>query len=157
MAAFSEYVRKRLGWCPNAGAAAPCRRVDTEFDQSARKERPPVAGPESDGTVGGDRSGYQENMLLILLALAWLFPIVYQREFLPILVVLCAVALYVDAQNIRAGEGFLKETLLGNIVTWRPLTWGLAAFVGGIVIMAIYLFHRREIYTTNRGGIIHEC
>jgi hypothetical protein len=91
-------------------------------------------------------------MLLILLALAWLFPVVYQREFLPILVVLSAVAVYCDAQSIRAGDKFEKETLLGNIVTWRPLTWGAATLVGGIIIMAIYLFHRKEIYRANVGG-----
>jgi hypothetical protein len=59
---------------------------------------------------------------------------------------------YYDAQSIRAGDKFEKETLLGDIVTWQPLTWGAATLVGGIIIMAIYLFHRKEIYRANFRG-----
>jgi hypothetical protein len=90
-------------------------------------------------------------MLLILIALAWLLPVVYDREFLPILILLSAVAVYYDAQSIRSGDKFEKETLLGDIVTWQPLTWGAATLVGGIIILAIYLFHRKEIYRANLG------
>ncbi len=151
---FSEAIRRRMGWCPNADAVRPVRRTSVEAGhESAWKGRNPEPNPSpaSASTAGGDRSGYQDNMLLILIALAWLFPVVYQREFLPILVVLSAVAMYYDAQSIRAGSNFEKETLLGDIVTWRPLTWGAATLVGGIIIMAIYLFHRKEIYHANLG------
>ncbi|WP_054847644.1 hypothetical protein [Methanoculleus chikugoensis] len=117
------------------------------------RSRSQTPGPEPAGTAGGDRSGYQDNMLLILIALAWLLPVVYDREFLPILILLSAVAVYYDAQSVRAGgEKFEKETLFGDIVTWQPLTWGAATLVGGIIIMAIYLFHRKEIYRANVGG-----
>ncbi len=155
MTVFLEYIRKKLGWCPNADAIKPVQRTSTEAGyESAWKGRSPEPNPgrESAGTAGGDESGYKDNMLLILLALAWLFPVVYQREFLPLLVVLSAVAMYYDAQSIRAGSNFEKETLLGDIVTWQPITWGAATLVGGIIIMAIYLFHRREIYRANFGG-----
>ncbi len=50
-----------------------------------------------------EHSGYQENMLLILIALGWIFPFYSHHEFLPFLVVLSAVAVYYDAQNIHAG------------------------------------------------------
>jgi hypothetical protein len=156
MMVFMEYIRKKLGWCPNAGAIEPVRHTSAEpgYGDAWKGRSPePNPGPEPVGTAGGDRSGYQDNMLLILLALAWLFPVVYQREFLPLLVVLSAVAVYYDAQSIRAGDRFEKETLFGDIVTWRPLTWGAATFVGGIIIMAIYLFHRKEIYHANFGRV----
>ncbi|MCK9278117.1 MAG: DUF1673 domain-containing protein [Methanoculleus sp.] len=155
MTVFMEYIRKKLGWCPNAGTIEPVRHTSAEAgygDAWKGRSPEPKPGPEPAGTAGGDRSGYQDNMLLILLALAWLFPVVYQREFLPLLVVLSAVAVYYDAQSIRAGDRFEKETLFGDIVTWRPLTWGAATLVGGIIIMAIYLFHRKEIYRANFGG-----
>ena len=154
MMVFMEYIRKKLGWCPNAAAVRPVRRTSAEAgygDAWKGRSPDPTPGPEPAGITGADRGGYQENMLLILLALAWLFPVVHQREFLPILLVLSAVAVYYDAQSIRAGERFEKETLLGDIVTWRPLTWGAATLVGGIIIMAIYLFHRKEIYRANFG------
>jgi hypothetical protein len=155
MTVFLEYIRKKLGWCPNADAVRPPRHASAEADyESAWKGRSPEPkpAPEPVGTAGGDRSGYQENMLLILLALAWFFPVVHQREVLPIILVLSAVAIFYDAQSIRAGDNFEKETLLGDIVTWRPITWGAATLVGGIIIMVIYLFHRREIYRANFGG-----
>lgn len=88
-------------------------------------------------------------MLQILLALAWLFPVVHQREFLPIILILSAVAVFYDAQGICAGDNFEKETLLGDIVTWQPITWRAATLVSGVIIMVIYLFHRREIYNAN--------
>jgi len=155
MMVFMEYIRKKLGWCPNADAVRPVRRTSAQVgygDAWKGRSPDPNPGPEPDGIAGADRGGYQDNMLLILLALAWLFPVVHQREFLPILLVLSAVAVYYDAQSIRAGERFEKETLLGDIVTWRPLTWGAATLVGGIIIMAIYLFHRKEIYRANLRG-----
>jgi hypothetical protein len=160
MAAFLEQFRKMLGWCPGAGPAPTHRyaNAETSFGKDWKKRSPePVPPPESVGTARGDRPGYRENLLLILIALAWLFPVVYQREFLPIIVVLSAAAVYVDAQNINAGGNFEKETLFGDIVAWRPLTWGAAALVGGIIIMAIYIFHRREIYNANYRGDPHEC
>lgn len=153
MAISLEYIRKRLGWCPNADSVKRLQRTSKAPGyEDGWKGSPSGPDPEPSGSAGEDAPGYQENMLLILLALIWLFPIAYQREFLPIVAVLSAVAMYVDAQNIRAGSGFAEETLLGNIVTWRPLTWGAATLVGGVIIMAIYLFYRKEISTANRGG-----
>lgn len=155
MTVFLEYIRKKLGWCPNADAVRPVRRTSAEagYGDAWKGRIPePDPGPEPAGTAGGDRNGYQENMLLILLALAWLLPVVHQREFLPILLVLSAVAVYYDAQSIHAGARFEKETLFGDIVTWQPLTWGAATLVGGIIIMVIYLFHRKEIYRANFVG-----
>ncbi len=159
MAIFVEFFRKKLGWCPNANSIRTSGHTgqETEFG-NARKKFDPEKSPDpaSAGASGGVQSEYKENILLILIAVAWLFPVVYQREFLPILAVLSAVAMYCDAQDIHAGRNFEKETLLGNVVTWRPLTWGAATFVGGIIIMAIYLFHRREIFNANREGSVRE-
>ncbi|HRX34312.1 MAG TPA: hypothetical protein P5263_08675 [Methanoregulaceae archaeon] len=160
MAAFLEQFRKMLGWCPGAGPAPTHRyaHAETSFGKDWEKRSPePVPPPESVGTARGDRPGYRENLLLILIALAWLFPVVYQREFLPIIIVLSVACVYVDAQNINAGGNFEKETLFGDIVAWRPLTWGAATLVGGIIIMAIYIFHRREIYNANYRSDPHGC
>ncbi|MCK9278975.1 MAG: DUF1673 domain-containing protein [Methanoculleus sp.] len=155
MAVFMEYLRKKLGWCPNAGVIEPVRHTSAEpgYGDAWKGRSPePDPGPEPVGNPGGDRSGYQDNMLLILIALAWLLPVVYDREFLPFLILLSAVAVYYDAQSIHAGEKFEKETLFGDIVTWQPITWGAATLVGGIIILAIYLFHRKEIYRANFAG-----
>ncbi|KUG14495.1 hypothetical protein ASZ90_015874 [hydrocarbon metagenome] len=152
MTNFLDNFRKRLGWCPGVG---PVRthgyaKAETSYGTDPHKRSPgPAPSPESAGTAGSDRPGYRDNLLLILIALAWLFPVVYQREFLPIIIVLSVAAMYVDARNINAGGNFGKETLFGNIVAWRPLTWGAATLVGGIIIMAIYIFHRKEIYNAN--------
>jgi hypothetical protein len=151
---LAEAIRKRVGWCPNADAMRSSWLTTPETAlENARKGWRPEKGPDpaSDGDHGDVRSEYRENMLLILIAAAWLFPVVYQREFLPILLILSAVAVYYDAQDIHAGQKFEKERLFGDIVAWQPLTWGAATFVGGIIIMVIYLFHRREIFNANRG------
>lgn len=155
MATLLDRVWQRPGWCP---------RIDSReyppgiHARETARGRSPGSGPDPEptGSSGGAPPGYQENILLILLAIAWLVPLLYPIHIVEIFAVLSAVAVYRDARNIRAGNGFEKETLPGNIVTWRPLTWGLLTFgagiIGaGIIIMAIYLFHRREIFMTNRG------
>lgn len=152
MTHFLESFRKMLGWCPNAGSVRThgYTQAKTSFGTDRNTGSPgPASAPVSAGTARKDRPGYRENLALILVALAWLFPFVYRREFLPIILVLSVATIYVDAQNINAGGNFEKERLFGDIVAWQPLTWGAATFVGGIIIMAIYIFHRREIYTAN--------
>ncbi|AKB38899.1 hypothetical protein MSSAC_4309 [Methanosarcina siciliae C2J] len=109
----------------------------------------PKPSPNPASNAGRDHPGYRENILLVLLALVWLLPIAYRHELLPIFIILSAAAMYYDAQNIRAGNYFEKETFLGNIVTWRPISWGAVTAVGGVIIMAIYLFHRKEIFNAN--------
>jgi hypothetical protein len=152
MTFFMEFFRKKLGWCPNADPVRTSRYADAEHGyENAWKGRDPGAAPdpESAGARGIDHPEYQDNILLILIALGWLLPLVYQREYLSFFVILSAVAMYYDAQNIHAGRSFEKETLFGDIETWRPLTWGAATLVGGVIIMAIYLFHRKEIFIAN--------
>jgi hypothetical protein len=150
---FSEAIQKWAGWCPNANSIRTSGHTGQEAEfGNARKRFGPERDPDPEpaGAMVRDHPEYKENMLLILIAVAWLFPVVYQREFYPIIAVLSAVAMYCDAQDIHAGRNFEKETLLGNVVAWRPLTWGAATLVGGIIIMAIYLFHRKEIFNANR-------
>ncbi len=153
MAISMEYIRKKLGWCPNADVIRQSGRTKTESGfENAWKRDGPELGPVPDPAApAATPPGYQENMVLILIAVAWLFPVVYQHEFLLLFLVVSAVAMYSDAQNIHAGEKFEKETIFGDVVAWRPLTWGAATLVGGIIIMAIYLFHRKEIYNANMG------
>ncbi|GAB7016462.1 hypothetical protein [Methanogenium cariaci] len=151
MTKFTDTVRRSLGWCPNADAIrqSGCTKTEPGFE-NAWKRNGPDAGPVPEpAPPAAEHSGYQENMLLILIALGWIFPFYSHHEFLPFLVVLSAVAVYYDAQNIHAGDKFEKETLFGDVVAWRPLTWGAATLVGGIIIMVIYLFQRKEIFVAN--------
>jgi hypothetical protein len=56
---------------------------------------------------------------------------------------------YFDAQNIHAGEKFKEVSWLGEVATWRPITWAAVVFIGSFIGMAIYLFSRQEIFTAN--------
>ncbi len=143
-------MSKTDGLVPYAKAPR-CMSTKAEYENARKVARAPgpEPSPNPDGTAGRDHPGYRENILLILLALVWLLPIAYQRELLPIFIILSAAAMYCDAQNIRAGSSFEKETFLGDIVTWRPISWGAVTAVGGVITMAIYLFHRKEIYNAN--------
>lgn len=161
MTSTFEYIKK-MSWCPQTNkikTSLESEPEEQEWNYMAEssnpipeKESSPKSNAKDDGQHGcRDRySGYQDNsILLVLLALAWLFPVVYQREFLSIFVALNAVVMYYDAQNIHAGCKFEKESLLGNIVTWSPISWGAVTLIGGPIIIAIYLFHRKEIYNAN--------
>jgi type II secretory pathway component PulL len=95
------------------------------------------------------RPEYQENILLVLLLVAGLAFAFRDLQILSVIVILTAIAVYYDARNIHAGRNFAKESILGNVVTWRPISWGVLVLVGWIIILAIYLFSRKEIFHAN--------
>ena len=161
MTSTFEYIKK-MSWCPQRNKI----KTPLEYEQEEQEwkcmepggsspgressPKPNAVEDEQHGCQDKGHYGYQDNsILLILLALAWLFPVVYQRDFLSIFVVLNAAVMYYDAQNIHAGRKFEKESLLGDIVTWSPTSWGAVTLVGGPLIIAIYLFHRKEIFNAN--------
>ena len=91
---------------------------------------------------------YQENILLILLLLAGLFCLV-DLKMLALAAIFSALLVYYDAGTLHAGEKFAKESILGNVVTWRPLTWALAVLIIPLIFLAIYVFSRKEIFEAN--------
>ena len=60
-----------------------------------------------------------------------------------------ALLVYYDAGTLHAGEKFEKETLFGDIVAWRPLTWAACVLVILLVFLAPYTFSRQEIFNAN--------
>ena len=146
-----ETMKHYLGWCPNA--ATPKTRTYTapEYEILSKTPAPPgPAVPEPAGIGSAEhRSDYQENILLILLFLGGLFFGLKDLQTFGGFTLLCSVCVYFDAQSIHAGEKFKEVSLLGEVSTWRPITWAAVAFVGSFVGMALYLFYRQEIFTAN--------
>ncbi|MDD5143920.1 hypothetical protein [Methanoregula sp.] len=108
----------------------------------------PVAVIPVTGVQTAKQPVYQENILLILLLLAGLFCLV-DLKMLAIAGVFSALLVYYDAQALHAGEKSEKESILGDIVTWRPLTWGVAVLIIPLIFLAIYVFSRKEIFDAN--------
>ena len=140
------WVERYLGWCPCAKALLPDDPPNERFE----------AGDVTGGRDADMRWFSRPALILLLPLLPAIISIAYTLS-IPIIIVLSVACVYVDAQNINAGGNFEKETLFGDIVAWRPLTWGAATLVGGIIIMAIYIFHRREIYNANYRSDPHGC
>ena len=42
-----------------------------------------------------------------------------------------------------------KESIHGDVVVWRPLTWALAVLIIPLNFLAIYVFSRKEIFDAN--------
>ena len=146
-----DTIKHYLGWCPNA-ASSKTRTYNTPEFESHTKTQPPPGPvvPEPAGIGSKEHPPeYQENFLPIFLFLGGLF--FGLKDFLALggFTLLCSVCVYFDARNIHAGEKFKEVTLLGEVATWRPITWAAAAFVGSFIGMAIYLLCRQEIFNAN--------
>jgi hypothetical protein len=61
-----------------------------------------------------------------------------------IIVIISTVTVYSDAKAIGTGRGFSKE-ILGETVTWKPLTWSLLVFFFWIIFLPLYLVKRRVL------------
>lgn len=149
---ISEAIHGWLGWCPHGNGRGTSRNTVPLFGET-RKIPTPVGPPSQSpaGTMHGkDGVEYQENILLILLLVAGLIVAFRDLQILAVVIILTAVAVYYDAKNIHAGRNFEKESILGDVITWRPLTWGILLLVGWIIVLAIYLFSRKEIFYANR-------
>jgi len=108
----------------------------------------PVAGIPVTRVQTAKQPIYQENIPLILLLLGGLFCLV-DLKMLAIAGIVSALFVYFDAVTIHAGEIFPKESILGDVVTWRPLTWALAVLIIPLIFLAIYVFSRKEIFEAN--------
>ncbi len=148
MTRVTDVIRSWLGLCPHGpshkirtfpNAGDPCQVPDKPSRQPAV---PPVTA------TADSRSGYQENVILILLLLTGLFCLV-DLKLLALTGIFSAILVYYDAQALHAGEKFEKESILGDVVTWRPPTWGLAVLIIPLIFLAIYVFSREEIFDAN--------
>lgn len=151
MSRFSEVIRDWLGWCPRGVArtartrndfGAPCQVPARPSPAPAPAPPAPAANPDQ------SHSAYQENIILILLLVAGFFCLSDLR-LLGLAGVLSAILVYYDAGTLHAGERAGEETLLGNVVTWRPLTWAACVLIIPFFFLALYVFSRKEIYEAN--------
>ncbi len=114
--------------------------------------RSPIEPPEPEAAgVNPTKNSpeYRENILLILLLVGGLFFGLRDALTFGGFTILCAACVYFDAQNIHAGERFEEVSLLGEVATWRPITWAVVVFIGSFIGMAIYVFSRQEIFKAN--------
>lgn len=150
MTRVAEVIRGWLGLCPNA----PRHKTRTFAEPTQGTLTPgtplpvPPVSPAGDPAPVDSRPGYQENLLLILLLLAGLFCLI-DLKMLAITAIFSALLVYYDARTLHAGEKFEKESILGDVVTWRPLTWALAVLIIPLIFLAIYVFSRKEIFAAN--------
>jgi len=152
MTRVAEVIRGWLGLCPNAPRHKT--RTFTEPAQAALTPGtpspvPPVT-PSAATPPAESRPVYQENIILVILLLAGLFCLV-DLKMLAIAAIFSALLVYYDAQTLHAGEKFEKESLLGDVVAWRPLTWAACVLVIPLIFLAIYVFSRKEIFEANCG------
>lgn len=148
MTRVAEVIRGWLGLCPH-GPAHKTRTFPNMGDpcQVPVKPSPEPASPPATATADS-RPGYQENILLIIVLLAGLFCLV-DLKMLAIAALFSALLVYYDAQTLHAGEKFAKESLFGDVVAWRPLTWAACVLVIPLIFLAIYVFSRKEIFEAN--------
>lgn len=147
MTRVAEVIRGWLGLCPH-GPAHKTRSFPNPGEPYLVPTQPTPGPAAAAATPAESRPGYQENILLILLLLAGLFCLV-DLKMLAVAGVFSALLVYYDAGTIHAGEKFAKETILGDVVTWRPLTWALAVLIIPLIFLAIYVFSRKEIFEAN--------
>jgi hypothetical protein len=149
MTRVSEVIRGWLGWCPDGSV----RKTRTCPDPGAPCQAPalptPVPPAPSPAAVPAEtRPVYQENILLIFLLVAGLFSLI-DLKLLAIAGIFSAFVVYYDAGMLHAGEKFEKESLFGDVVAWRPLTWAISVLILSLFFLAVYTFSRKEIFDAN--------
>lgn len=150
MTRVAEVIRGWLGLCPH-GPAHKTRAFPNPGEPCQVPARPspePAEPPSTATAMDNARPGYQENLLLVIVLLAGLFCLI-DLKMLAIAALFSALLVYYDAGTIHAGERFHEEAILGDVVTWRPLTWGLAVLIIPLIFLAIYVFSRKEIFDAN--------
>ena len=148
MTRVTEVIRGWLGLCPH-GPVHKTRVFPNPGEpcQVSARPSPEPSGPPATA-MDNTRPGYQENFLLVIVLLAGLFCLI-DLKMLAIAALFSALLVYYDAGTIHAGERFSEESLLGDVVTWRPLTWALAVLIIPLIFLAIYVFSRKEIFDAN--------
>jgi hypothetical protein len=152
MTRFSDVIYGWLGLCRQG---EPSRKTPVftgtaePYKVPARPSPAPAApSPATTDTPSGPHPVYQENFLLVLLLVAGLFCLV-DLKMLALAGIFSALLVYYDAGTLHAGEKSGKESLFGDVVTWRPLTWAICVFVIPLIFLAFYTFSREEIFKAN--------
>lgn len=149
MTRVAEVIRGWMGGCLNRSHRKTRGFAGPGLNDTGLTPPETPSAPVPAGTVTEEhRPEYQTSLLLILLFLFGLF-YAYRYNLLIPFSLLSAILVYFDAENIHAGKKFKKESLLGEVSSWRPIVWAIAVCIGSFVLLAIYLVTRREIYNAN--------
>ena len=152
MSRAADVIRGWLGWCPHA-TRQKTRTFTVPVPESgilAAALPEPATQPAASAPGSPGHTSIQENYVLILLLLAGLFCLVDFR-MLALASVFSAILVYYDAGMLHAGEKFERESILGEVATWRPLTWAASVLIVPLIFLAIYTFSRQEIFEANNG------
>jgi hypothetical protein len=145
-----EVIRGWLGRGPYASGYKTRTHSEPVPETRITKASPPGPDTESPATAAPGESWpvYQENIILVIVLVAGLFSLVDLR-LLALAAVFSALLVYYDAGTLHAGEKFGTESLFGDVVAWRPLTWAVCVLVIPLIFLAIYTFSRKEIFDAN--------
>jgi len=146
-----DYLRKKVGLCQHGETSRKtltCTSTAEPYQVPPRPSPVPAAPPATTDAPARPQPVYQENFLLILLLVAGLFCLVDLR-MLALAGIFSALLVYYDAGTLHAGEKFGKESLFGDVVAWRPLTWAICVFIIPLIFLAFYTFSREEIFKAN--------
>jgi hypothetical protein len=150
MTRVAEVIREWLGGCPYA-SRQKTRTFTETFPENLTAKANPCDSPAPPATTTApteSRPAYQENILLIFLLVGGMFSLMDLR-MLAFVGIISALAVYYDACTLHAGEKFEIESILGEVVTWRPLSWAICVLIGSLIFLALYTFSRREIFDAN--------
>ena len=145
-----DKARRLMGWCPQGVIGKNRVFAGPELDLPVRTPVPsgPAAPAPAAAAPAEHRPEYQTNLLLILIFLGGLFYAAGQNLLVPF-GILSAILVYFDAENIHAGRKFKEVSLIGEVASWQPIVWAVAVFIGSVILFALYLFCRQEIYEAN--------
>ena len=145
-----NYLRKKIGACPKGhpGTNDPIIIQDLLEHKLPSSLPVPIVSSPTNIMSPEFKQEYRDNVLLIILLVGG-FSFALDMKYLYFFGILSAIVVYYDAIQLHAGKKFETESLLGNVVAWRPITWAIFVFIGSLFFLAIYTFSRREIFNAN--------
>ena len=85
--------------------------------------------------------------MILLFVLFFIFAFI-NGVFCFLIVIISAIAVYYDANSIRAGKSSPKEKW-DQSITYSPVSWGALTLLFWIIFLPLYLYRREKIFNQN--------
>jgi len=140
-----EYI-EMVKFC--SGCGSPLVNETSKFCDKCGANTGEVNVDRHNQIIDNPKKNYSSNHILTLLLILGVVFIFINFIIVWLIVIISAIAVYYDANTIRAGKSSPKEEVF-NSMTYKPITWGALTFLFWIIFLPLYLYRRERIFNQN--------
>ena len=133
-------------FCPDCGK--PLTSETSKFCDKCGANTGEVNTDRPNRVIDSPQKNYSSNHILTLLLILGVAFIFISPIILILIVISSAIAVYYDANSIRAGKSSPKEKW-DQSITYSPVSWGALTLLFWIIFLPLYLYRREKIFNQN--------